>query len=204
MIIIIVGGIGSGKSLTMIKELVSNSEKAEAYVNFRTKKIKGVHRMKMEYILNYAEDKKGNRKPVSINYDFWRDLRVKKKRFSIYLDEVHNIINSRASMSKNNQLLTTWLAQIRKVFGKSEKDHLYLISQKIGRIDVALRDLAHIIIECKKIKKGKKVYVLQKYYNSLENYDIGKSFGGKVFYGNKYFEYYDSYELIDFGNEVYL
>ena len=113
MIIIIVGGIGSGKSLTMIKELVSNSENAEAYVNFRTKKIKGVHRMKMEYILNYAEDKKGNRKPVSINYDYWKQLRKDKKKFSMYIDEIHNILNSRRSMSSVNTLLTTFFAQIQ-------------------------------------------------------------------------------------------
>jgi len=204
MIIIIVGGIGSGKSLTMVKELVSNSKETHAFTNFSTKKIKNVERIRMDMILNYEMDKKGQQRPVSINYDYWKTLRKENKRFSIYLDEVHNILNSRASMSKNNQLITTWLAQIRKVFGDSEKDHLYLITQKIMRIDVALRDLAHIIIECNKFIKNKKVYIIQDYYNSLEAYFSNHKMGSKAFLGNKYFGYYDSYELIDFGNSVYL
>ena len=204
MIIIIVGGIGSGKSLSVVKELIERSDKSLAYVNFTTKGIKNVVRLTMDMILNYEVDKKGKRSPTSINFDYWANLRKENKSFSIYLDEVHNIIHSRQGMSKQNILLTKWLAQIRKVFGSAEKDHLYLITQRLGRIDVALRELAHYIIECDKVVKGKDVWIIKKVYQGVDGYNSGVHMFKSCFKGNPFFNKYDSYEFITLGNENYL
>jgi hypothetical protein len=55
MIIIILGGIGSGKTLTAVKEIVDN--KQYALTNFKLKNVKNYHRLKIADIL-IKEDKK--------------------------------------------------------------------------------------------------------------------------------------------------
>jgi len=107
-------------------------------------------------------------------------------------------------MSKNNILLSMWLAQIRKVLSQSENSHLYLITQKIGRIDVALRDLAHWIIDCQKVMHEGKVVIIRRYYQGIEAWERQMVSKTTYFVGNKYFEYYDSYELVNFGESAYL
>jgi hypothetical protein len=202
MIIVFVGGIGSGKSVSVIKELHERSKYSEAYVNFETKKIPNVKRIRMDWIVDTVE-KEGKKQKV-VNYPFWNKLRNSGKRFSIYLDEIHNIMHSRMSMTKQNVLMSMWISQIRKVFGEAEKDHLYCISQKLRRIDISLRDLAHWIIECEKIETPDGIRILNTYYKGVEDYEMERVSGRKMFDPRPLFKYYDSYELLDFGNEVYL
>lgn len=100
-----------------------------------------------------------------------------------------------------------WLSQIRKVFGEQERDNLYLVTQKINRLDVALRDLAHWIIECEKVVRGKNVYIIRRYYQGIEHYEQRNYIRpAKLTYfkANQYFKYYDSYELVNFGESAYL
>ena len=201
------GGIGSGKTISVIKELVERSAYSQAYVNFKTKKIPGCHRIKMDMIIT-KETEEGSRGKLTttkkVNWQFWNELKKKNQRFSIYLDEVHNILNSRMSMSKNNVLMGMWIAQIRKVFGGTESDHLYIISQKLRRIDVNLRDLAHWVIECNKVMIGDKVIIIRTYYQGADAYEMGVQYSKTYFTANPFFKYYDSYELVDFGSDVYL
>jgi len=201
-IIIFVGGIGSGKSVSVIKELVERSEYSEAFVNFKTKKIPGVSRIKMDWIIGSKEV--DGKKKKTVNYAHWNQLRQDKRRYSIYLDEVHNILHSRMSMSKQNILMSMWLSQVRKIFGEGEKDHLYVISQKLRRIDISLRDLAHWIIECEKLDTPDGIRIMKTYYQGVEDYEMGAITARKIYDPRPFFKYYDSYELLDFGNEVYL
>jgi len=97
-----------------------------------------------------------------------------------------------------------WIAQIRKVLSQSETSHLYLISQKINRIDVSLRDLANWIIECQKVKVGNKIIIIRRYYEGIEAYQNRIQKRMTYFIGNDYFKYYDSYALVDFGEDAYL
>ena len=202
-----VGGIGSGKSVSIIKEIVDRSKFSRSFVNFSTKGIRKCERIKMDWIIKEeikGETKTGKPlKEKKVNYEFWNEQK-KKGRFSIYLDEVHNIMHSRLAMTRQNVLMSMWISQIRKVFGDQESDHLYLITQKLKRIDVSLRDLAHWIIECRKITLPSGIAIQQSYYPSEDHYELGIATHKKVFNPKPYFKYYDSYEFIDFGNEVYL
>ena len=132
-------------------------------------------------------------------------------------------------MSKRNVLLSDWLSQIRKILGASEINNLYLITQKLRRIDINSRDLAHLAIKCEKqefkdvlipteVFNGKKVIVkrlpltvIYKYFfhdadalNAYENYGINTCAGKSRFIGNYYYKYFNSYELINFGSEEYV
>jgi hypothetical protein len=220
MIIIITGGIGSGKTLTAVKEILSR--KNEVFTNFKLKNIKYT-RLKQNHLFH---KKKGKHK---LNFDFWRS-QTKKRNFDIYLDEFHNLMGSRRSMSKKNVLLSDWLSQIRKILGESEKNNLYLITQKLRRIDVNSRDLAHMAIKCEKQlieevpiptevinNKGKietkqlPLCLIYLHYfedsdalNAYENYGVNTCQYTIRFIANWFYKYYDSYELIDFGSEEYL
>ena len=229
MIIIILGGVGSGKSVTSTKFMVSN--KSHSYCNYNVKS-KNVTRLKKEFIIN-KEVKQVLRSgrevyEYKINWDFWNKAKAKHKKFNIVLDEVHNLIHSRQSTTKWNTLMSMWISQIRKILGDSEKTHVVLLSQKLGRIDIAFRDLAHKIILCQKYETTKfiktkvlsngriqtiklpVIYIIQYHFigqnciQKLELFNLGnKTYDYRTMYfANPFFRYYDSYEL--FGETDYL
>ncbi len=200
MIIIILGGIGSGKTLTAVKNIVDTRN--FAFTNFRLKNLRGKYK-RIEYsdVINKDEQ---NKKAV-VNWGFWSDVKKNYKDYSIFLDEIHNIAHSRRSMSTTNILLSKWLSQIRKILQDSPTNHLFLISQTERKIDVDFKELAQVIISCKKFQVGKNVYIRNNYYNSMENYYANRRTLSKVFKGNKYFRFFDSTELVEFEDgETYL
>ena len=197
-----IGGIGSGKSLSVVRRVVESGDNYPL-TNFRLKKIK-YHRLKLSDIIKTKDGKS------AVNWDFWEKVRTTHKAYSIYLDEAHNIIGSRSSMSKQNQLMSRWISQIRKILSDSKDNHIYVITQKPRRIDVNFRELAQVVIECQKITKGKDVYIIQRFYNGFDDYELAKSGLKKAsaksfFKGNKYFKYYDTGEMVTFKDgEEYL
>lgn len=192
MIIIILGGIGSGKTLTAVKEIVDN--KQYALTNFKLKNLKNYQRLKIADIL-IKEEKK-----YKVNWEFWENIRSTHKNYSIFLDEIHNIIHSRRSMSPVNIQMSKWVSQIRKILADHPKNHLYIISQTIRKIDVDFRDLAQIIILCRKYELGKRIIIKQTWFNSMADYEIGRKSITTKFYGNRYFDYFKTDELVTFSD----
>lgn len=225
----IVGGIGSGKTLAMVKEI--KSQNMPCYVNFNIKDKDSI-RLKVSHIIKKDIIKvKKDGTPIyeqQINWDYWN--KAKGEPFSIFLDEFHNIMHSRQSMTKQSILLSKWISQIRKVLSDSKIAHLYLVSQKMSRIDVAARDLMGEIIKVTKkelptkiptlvmennklVKKMlPKIYIVKSHFigdyasEKFESYEYGN---GKpdyktYFLANNFYKYYDTYELIDFGESEYI
>ena len=224
MIVIIAGGIGSGKTLSIVKDIVDRQQKT--FTNFSIFG-KPYTRLKYEHMFEKVSD--GKKTTFKLNYDYWNKEAKKQGGFDIYLDEFHNLMSSRRAMSKKNVLLSDWLSQIRKILGQSELNNLVLITQKCRRIDVNSRDLAHYAIMCNKVQyndimipteireKGKiitkKLPLTMIYKNffadaeslmNYESYGIGRPITRTRFVGNPYYKYFDSYELIDFGSEEYV
>ena len=228
MIKAIIGGVGSGKSLSVVKDIVDSGVLTFSNMDIR---VENNFRLKKEDIIDKRQiSTKKDGTPVMqpyINWDFWND----KTNFNLYLDEIHNIMHSRQSMSKWNVLMSMWVSQIRKILGSSEKNDIVCISQKLARIDVSLRDLLHEITLVRKCQlnktmstlvweKGKIVekdlpitWIEKKYFDgdfAVENYhdfifDNKKSWSKRSrFIGNPYFVFYDSFDLIKFGDDVYL
>lgn len=234
MIIAIVGGIGSGKTVSATRNILLRDN--NIFANFSIKHPK-VTRLKKSHII--SEEVIGVKKSGiaikdrKINWEFWNKNR--ESGYDICLDEVHNIIHSRMAMSKNNVLLTTWISQIRKILGDNENYHIWLISQRLGRIDVAFRDLLMKIIHCakfqidipmptyvryrdKKILKTLPMTIIFQYefsgVNCVRNYEFWlenpklakrrKLYRRSYFVANRYFQYYDSYEIVNFGEDAYL
>lgn len=233
MIKVIIGGVGSGKSVSVIKEILKRQKKA--YVNFSTV-IKNTERLKVDMIITEeVTGYKKNGEPILkkvVNWDFWSKLIDNGEEFDIYIDEAHNIMHSRRSSSTWNVLFTIWLSQIRKILGSSEKANLYIISQRITGIDKSVRDLMHHVTYMHKyetklkvntkirthgnklIKKMLPLTYIMKYEFigdfCLENFICFLTSGQKTynyrtkFIANFYYQYYNSYELLSFGNGVYV
>lgn len=150
MIIAYLGGIGSGKSVSLTRELILN--KGYTFVNYPLL-LDNVERLKKEHLIIdkvVGETKTGKEKvEKAINWEFWKKQKEQRDGFNIALDEVHNFLHSRQATTKHNTLMTIWISQVRKLLGEQEDHHLYVISQKLARIDVALRDLLHKIVECR-------------------------------------------------------
>ena len=202
MIIILLGGIGSGKTLSAVKEITDNDQ--YALTNFNLKNMKNYHRIKVSNILKKYTNEK-DKPDFKVNWEFWEKVRKKHKNYSIYLDEIHNIIHSRRSMSKVNILMSKWVSQIRKILSDSPNNHLYLISQTLRKIDIDFRDLAQIFIWCRKFDINGNIYIKQFWYDGLDMYLMNRRSATKIFKGNRYFKYYRTGEMITFSDaEQYL
>ncbi len=194
MIIGYTGGIGSGKTLSVVKEIVNKD--IFAFTNFNLN-VKNYHRLRLSDILKF--DEKG--KPININWKYWNNINRKYKNYSIFLDEIGNICSSRQSMSKRNILINKWLSQIRKVLQDNPNNHLYFITQKLRQVDIIFRELAQVIIRCKLYKVGTNTYIKQYYYDGLEQYALNNPTAKKFYLGNPYFKYYNRKEMVTFGDE---
>lgn len=234
MIVGIIGGVGSGKSITVVKEIIDKGK--PCFVNFDVKcKNKNIIRLKTSDVVSIDEEVSPRGKKTykySVNWEFWKKAQQKfPQGFDIYIDEIHNIINSRRAMTKFNQFFNQWLAQIRKIFGQQENNNLYMISQRISGIDIGSRELVDTIIFTTAIKhfytdkktgarykvldnkKRQIVDVMKHYFIGEEclnafmdfKYNGSKTYTGRsLFRANKYFDYYNSYQIIEFGNDLYL
>lgn len=223
MICLLIGGIGEGKTLSAVKEIVSRKQKT--FTNFELHNIKH-ERLRYEHL--FTKEQQGKKEVMKLNFDFW-NKQNKIGGFDIYLDEFHNLMGSRRSMSKKNVLMSDWLSQIRKILGQSELNNLYLVTQKLRRIDVNSRDLAHLAIKCEKqqfmdVKIPTEVYedgkivvkrlpltVIYKYYfpdadalNAYDFYGINTCIGKTRFIANGFYKYFSSFALVDFGTEEYV
>jgi hypothetical protein len=193
MIICYTGGIGSGKTLSVIKEIVNSNN--FPFTNFRLIDVK-YHRLKYKDLFNLDNKKR----EVSVNWRFWEAVRKNKKDYSIFLDEIGNIASARTSMTRRNKLLNQWLSQIRKVLQDSLTNHIYFITQRLRQIDVIYRELAQIIIKCRPVFVNKNMWIYNDYYNGIECYERGIKAKRTRFLANPYFKYYKRDELIRFAD----
>ena len=216
IIIITVGGIGSGKSLFSIRELLIR--RRPAFINFSVHEIPRTVRLKWDYILQESDDKKPK---LNINWDFWK--RMQPYGFDIHWDEIHNAIPSRRGLSKRNVLLNQWLSQIRKIMGDSKLHNLYCITQRPNSIDIHFRYMAHLwlkphFVEYSKMKVATKVFekgeevvrnlpfaeVVVTAYHTQEDLEYGQRPMPWIrFPANPLYRYYDSYGIVEeIGDEV--
>ena len=109
MIITMSGGVGAGKTISAIRQAFVEAKKNQVITNFKIIGLKNYYRLKKGDILKDVSDNP-KKTEYEVNWDFWEN----HKNCDIFLDEVHNLINSRNSMSKENKKYSEWIAQIRK------------------------------------------------------------------------------------------
>jgi len=169
MIIAFLGGIGSGKSASMAKRIVNSP-----YYCYSNMHVNAVNheRIKISDIVKTEKEENGKKiKEIKkVNWEFWENNLEQKGEYHIFLDEVHNILSPRQSMSKWNVLAGQWLTQIRKLLGDSEETNLYIGSQTINSIEKILKGIIHMIIYCEKREdRSQKIYTYcMNRYNKVE------------------------------------
>lgn len=172
MIIVYVGGMGSGKSLSMVKE---------AY-NYHLQGYEVLSNMKLNFpytpitsktIQEFAKSKKGLYNTV------------------VLIDEVHIFVDSRRSASKKNLSISYFITQTRK-----QKVKLLCTTQHRHQLDRRLRDNVNIYVDCEKhilplqYKDTGETLLIVNYVNTRKRQE-------KVtFVGNPYFGLYDTEEII--------
>jgi DNA-directed RNA polymerase subunit RPC12/RpoP len=151
MIRIFLGNVGSGKSLSCIREMVMEPD--ETYFSNIKTKSKGVAAIKSNHIISremlIKKDVKIIKKNGEVTYNLsfnkeqWVEHKEKYGKFNIVLDEFHTLMSARGFSTKQNRIMGDFLALIRKICSDSTGDStLTLISQLDNRIDVIARDMA--------------------------------------------------------------
>jgi len=182
-------GVGSGKTISAVRQAYLEADKNMVLTNFDVYGLKNYYRLKKGDIL--IDKSEGKKKILEVNWDFWE----KHKNCDIFLDEVHNLINSRSSMSVENKKYSEWISQIRKLWGQSgdqnylnalsrmnsnvfnkmhgkiysASNNIFIITQKPRKMDINFKELCHIHIQCSKVTQGKQVIIFQDHFLGNDN-----------------------------------
>lgn len=171
MIIVYVGGMGSGKTLSAVRE---------AY-QYHLKGLKVLSNMKLSFphqfitskdIIEFAKQKQGLYNCV------------------VVLDEMHIFLDSRRSVSKKNLISSYFITQTRK-----QKVKLIGTTQHRHQLDKRVRDNTDAFIDCEKVEipytfDGEDILIVYNYINTRNRNSMDR------FIGNKYFNLYDTEEII--------
>lgn len=155
------GRLGSGKTACEVREMALNKFNRKYFSNIATK-MPYVETLKPEMIIKRELiGTKGKKDPQPVydwkmNQEFWLK---QKDPMNIVLDEVHNMMDSRRSMSKANVIMGNFMALLRRVLGSQHGNYgeLVLITQLLRRVDIIALELAseiryHIMHYSKKCK----------------------------------------------------
>lgn len=195
MIKCFIGDIGSGKTLSLIRDIYKN------------------HYLKGNTIYTNVGIKFPNQKNVKLmDKDFLKQFSEKSVELQnacVIIDEAHIFMDSRRSMSSRNIAFTKFVTQSRK-----KSVDLYITTQdkspehfmKSGQVELRIRKLTDQIIFCEtfcKIDnrwyknntdyvKDNKLYVYNYIFDSYLD-PVKKS----IFIGNEYYDFYDTNQIID-------
>ena len=152
MIRLFVGNVGSGKTISIIKEMAENKDNKYYPITFSNIKTKGLNNIVITRDMLIKKEVTGTKRngeetyKLKFNKEFWEEQREKYNGFNVVIDEAHTLFNSRRSMSKQNVIMGDFLALIRKLAQDSVgKCHLTMISQLVKRIDNIAREMANQI-----------------------------------------------------------
>lgn len=176
MIIGFIGNMGSGKTLSLVKEAYALYRKG--YTIFSNINLSFPHEeYNIQDLLAYAENQKTFYKSVFI------------------LDEAHIFLDARTSISKINRALSYWLLMSRKA------DIILLYTtQQFRNVDIRLRKNTDIIVECKRKEiKNKGIMFIMNYIMIIELDGIREY---KIaFIPTPYFKLYNTNEIVkNIGN----
>lgn len=187
MIIAFIGDIGSGKTLSMVRFIIS--------------KIKRYNR---KAFINFSIDlgKTYNKNVELLDNKFYSHYAASK--FKIYnsivaIDEAHVYYDSRNSMSSRNKQFKNFINQSRKrgvdlIYTTQDFDPLNFC--RCGQVDKRLRDRTNRIVLCKSVI----INGIQKILNFTYRRD-GRLLNKIIFDAPEFYKYYDTYEIIDFEED---
>jgi hypothetical protein len=171
MIVGFIGKMGSGKTLSMTKEL------HKYYLLGNT--------ILSNYGLAFDHH--------AVNFDTLYDWAEEQKPMGdivLALDEIHIMLDSRSSISNMSKVMTFWLNQTRKMNVK-----LFYTTQYLHQVDKRLRNGTDLFVFCNGMhvtRHGQTRFVC---FNEITDGDFVKK---EIFLGDRYFQLYDTNEVIAF------
>ena len=163
MIRLLFGNVGSGKTASMVYEMVGNPQ--NTYITnikmYGGKQCSHIIELKPEMIINkevvrYKKDDTPVHK-FTLNTQFWKDIHNKYSNINVVIDEAHIFFNPRRSMSSLNIIMTDYMALLRRVLGTTDNTgDLVLITQLQRRLDIIAKETSneisyfvnHYILQC--------------------------------------------------------
>jgi len=128
MIIGIEGGIGTGKSLSMVYFALEDLSKGKRIItNIRLKDVK-----KYENKITYL-----TKDSIKNIFELVKERKLNMTNTTLLLDEAHNYLDSRNSMSVQNKVMTYFILQSRH-FGEGTGCIIWN-SQSFNQVDLRLR-----------------------------------------------------------------
>ena len=180
MLHLVIGNQGSGKTLFLVKKALEYARQGiTIYSNIN---FKGIRFKRLKY------------KDI---------IECKLSKGVVFLDEIHLLINSRNSISKNSrEICTKFLSQVRK-----QGLEIWASSQKPRKVDINFREETDILYSCQKFALINNVWShvthnqnLSKKVPIMIDIEVTEMYSGKMikynFIGNEYFKMYDTSQII--------
>jgi len=161
-----IGGMGSGKSLSMVRQAYSYY--LQGYTVYSNMKLNFPYvELTLDLLLQYSND----------DIPFYDSV--------LLIDEIHIFMDSRRSGSIRNVLISYFITQTRK-----QKVKLMYTTQYLIQVDKRLRQNTSALTKCRQIKVGNGLMVT---YNIIVTEE--QTFKD-YFVSNKYYGLYDTEEII--------
>lgn len=145
MIRIINGNLGSGKTVSVVRDMMLDRSKLVTYSNIRTK-LRNAMFIRPEHVITKQKFMDGKKEKIKLklNIGYWMK---RKKPLNIIWDEIHLTASSRRSMSSVNQVFSQFVAMARRFTGMDETGYgtVTFIAQTERTIDLNIKELANDI-----------------------------------------------------------
>lgn len=182
MIIAFLGTVGSGKTLSAVREAFQYYKMGHTvYANMG---LSFPHvKLDKKTFDTLIENKEGLQDAV------------------ILIDEMHIWLDSRSSMKKKNRLLTYFILQTRK-----RNVRMLVTTQHMDQIDKRLRNTLDIIVYCKNVSNktslvtNARTIIKQEFWQPYAS-DPNKPPQQRLILANPWFDKYDTKEMVDFDEE---
>lgn len=187
-IIGIEGGIGSGKTLSLVTlALIDIKKKEKVYSNIKLMRLDKADNKKVVYL---------TRKLIENIFELIKTKKFKMANSLVLLQEVHNYLDSRNSMSVKNRTMSYWILQSRHT-GRGSCDILY-DTQDFCQVDKRLRSntdyfMRPFITETDDKNRPKTIHLM--IFSKLLHRYVKSSY---IICVSNYIDKYDSHEIVEF------
>lgn len=125
----VTGGIGTGKTLTGIYMLIRDLELGKKI--FTNCRLKGLERADIKNVTYLTKE------IINDMFTHIKEEKLNMRNSTVFIQEMHNYIDSRTAMSKKNRTLTYWILQSRHTGEGSS--HIIYDTQELKQVDLRLR-----------------------------------------------------------------
>lgn len=182
------GGIGTGKTLSLVYLGMQDlTTKKRLYSNVKLRNIEPKLKKKITYL---TKDK------IKEIFTLIKEGQFDMMDSTVLIQEAHNYMDSRSSMSLKNKTLTYWILQSRHT-GAGTCDIIY-DTQDFGQVDLRLRRNTDMFIRPLIMSRASdnspvkiKLYITQKLFHKESRSTL-------VIDVFKTLKYYDTHEVVDF------